>query len=95
MLNTLPEIYQTHAWIRPMTVAFLPQAMTPALKLATDAVLNWLRDNGSTVQETPDNATELLMTTGLFGQKVERNDALMFHAKRRYPMLHRPRSSHL
>ena len=90
MLNTLPEIYQTHAWIRPMTVAFLPQAMTPALKLATEAVLNWLRDNGSTVQETPDNATELLMTTGLFGQKVDRNDALMFHAKRRYPMLHRP-----
>lgn len=90
MYNSLPEIYKTHTWIRPMTVAFLPQAMTPALSLATEAVLNWLRATGSTVQESPDNATELIITTGLFGHKVDRDKSLMFHAKRKYPMLHRP-----
>ena len=80
-----------HSWTRPISLAFMPSTnSTPALELATSALLDWMRDAGCTITPLPDNTTELILTTRRFGDNVTRDEALLFHAKRLYRLSRRP-----
>ncbi|MCC7359038.1 MAG: hypothetical protein IT317_06160 [Anaerolineales bacterium] len=79
-----------HAWIRPIAIAFLPRSRTPGLNLAIEALFAWLREAGCTIQDQPDNNTNLIITTGIFGEWVGRDEALLFHAKRLHRLSRRP-----
>ena len=79
-----------HPWIRPISIAYMPGDSTPALELASSALLDWLRDAGCTVTQLPDSSTDLIMTTRRFGDNVSREQALFFNAKRQYRLSQRP-----
>jgi hypothetical protein len=80
-----------HPWVRPISIAYLPAAPTPAVSQATDALLAWLRAAGSVVTSTPDAATDLIITTARLGTLVSRDEALLFHAKRKFRLPRRPK----
>jgi hypothetical protein len=79
-----------HAWVRPIEVAYLPRQQTPAVALAAEALFAWLRGIGCALVARPSNSTDLIVTTGRFGQPVSRDRALLFHAKREYQLSRRP-----
>lgn len=79
-----------HAWTHPITIAFLPRSRTAGMNLALEALFGWLREAGCTIQTQPDNTTNLIVTTGQFGDWVGRDEALLFHSKRLYRLGRRP-----
>jgi hypothetical protein len=79
-----------HPWTRPISIAYMPGRPTPALELACQALLDWMRDAGCTVTDLPDNGTDLIITTRRFGENVARDEALFFNAKRQYRLSRRP-----
>lgn len=80
----------THKWVRPISVAYMPGAMTPALEQILEALLDWLEPVGCTIQSEPTNETDLIITTTRYGLPIERQAALFFQAKRMYRLRHRP-----
>src|SRR5262245_39302084 len=81
---------ETHAWVHPISVAYVPGKLNPALEQATKALLAWLESFGCTLERQPTNATDLIVTTACFGEPVDRDQALLFHAKRIYRLSRRP-----
>ncbi len=79
-----------HPWAAPISLAYLPRALTPALSAVIDAVFSWLREAGCTITSEPDQSTDLIVTTARYGENVSRDEALLFHAKRRYRLSRRP-----
>ena len=79
-----------HPWVHPISIARVPGSRSPALDLAADTLLDWLRDAGCTVTSQPDNSTDLLLTTRCFGEIVDRDEALLFHSKRQFKLTRRP-----
>lgn len=79
-----------HAWMHPIQIAYVPRSTTPSLSLATDALFQWLRAAGCTLTSLPTRDTELIITTARFGERVNRDEALLFHAKRQYRLGRRP-----
>ncbi len=79
-----------HAWVSPFAVAYVPGALTPALEQAAGALLEWLRFAGCPLHDEPNNHTELIVTTARLGVPIPRDEALLFHAKRKYRLNHRP-----
>lgn len=85
-----PATYLTHPWVRPITIAYLPQTRTAAIDYALGSLFAWLKSVGCVIEDAPTPATDLLMTTAQFGHTITRDEALLFHAKRKYRMHHRP-----
>jgi hypothetical protein len=79
-----------HTWTHPISIAYMPGDHTPALDLASRALLDWLRDAGCTITDQPNNGTELILTTRRYGNVVTRDEALFFNAKRQYHLSTRP-----
>jgi hypothetical protein len=79
-----------HPWTRPISIAYLPGSVTPALALASQALLDWMRGAGCSVTELPNGSTDLIITTRQFGDNVSRDEALFFNAKRQYRLSRRP-----
>ena len=79
-----------HTWTHPISIAYMPGDNTPALDLASRALLDWLRGAGCTVTDLPENSTDLIVTTRRFGNIVGREEALFFNAKRQYRLSTRP-----
>jgi hypothetical protein len=79
-----------HAWAYPISIAYVPRVQTPALEQTTRALFEWLRGVGCTITERPANDTDLVITTARFGRTVTREEALLFHGKRRYQLSRRP-----
>jgi hypothetical protein len=89
-LNLPMNAAALHPWIRPVSIAYIPGDLTPALEQAAEALLDWLEHAGCQVSRTPDNSTELIITTARFGEIVDRDEAMLFHAKRRFRLSRRP-----
>ncbi len=79
-----------HSWTHPISIAYMPGQDTPALQMASRALLDWLHDAGCTVSDLPDNGTDLIITTRRLGDTVAREEALFFNAKRQYRLSVRP-----
>ena len=69
-----------HAWVRPISIAYLPGALTPAVEQTISGLLEWLQFAGCTVTDTPTSETDLILTTSRLGTLTPREDALFFHA---------------
>ncbi len=79
-----------HAWVRPIAVAYVPGALTPALEQAAGTLLEWLRFAGCPISDEPNAETDLILTTSRLGLVTPRDEALLFHAKRKYRLNRRP-----
>jgi hypothetical protein len=84
------EGLNTHAWIRQISLAYMPGELTPALEQVLSPLLDWLRSYGCTVQSKPTNETDLIITTTRFGVPIDNKEAILFNGKRRYRLRHRP-----
>ncbi len=84
------KTFETHGWVHPISVAYVPGKSNPALEQATPVLLDWLKSFGCTIEDPPTNTTDLIITTASFGEPVDRDQALLFHAKRLYRLNRRP-----
>ena len=79
-----------HPWVHPFSLAFVPGPSSPAIEQVRRVLFGWLERAGCTITTEPNNSTELIVTTNVFGRTVHRDDSLFFHAKRRYRLSQRP-----
>ncbi len=80
----------THDWLRPIRLAFVAAPMSPLLEGAVSSLVDAFRALGHTVQDTPDENTELLITTAPFARPLNWRQALLFTARRRFGLNHVP-----
>jgi hypothetical protein len=79
-----------HAWVRPISIAYVPGPLTPAVEQTVGGLLEWLQFAGCTVTDTPTAETDLILTTSRLGTLTPRDEALFFHAKRKFRLSRRP-----
>lgn len=82
----------THDWMRRIKVAYVPGAVTPLLEQTAQGMLQLFTALGHTVQDMPDNATDVIFTTAPFGESLNWRNAMMFTARHRFKLDHTPAS---
>lgn len=81
----------THPWLRRMHVAFAPGHITSLLdEEVASGLLNHFHLQGHQVQITPDDRTDVILTTAPFGEPVGWRQALLFTARRRFKLSRSP-----
>jgi len=81
-----------HPWLRKISLSFVPGMMTPLLEQAASGLMDAFRTLGHTVQNQPDEQTDLLLTTAPFAQPLNWRDSLLFTGRRRFGLSHSPLS---
>lgn len=76
----------SHLWWQQITVAFLPGQITPMLEGVVKGLLRHLEKRGQTVQEIPDDRTDVILTTAPFGELLGWREALLFTARFKYKL---------
>jgi hypothetical protein len=84
------DIRPKHAWLRQMRLALLPGPMTPLLDEVVQGLLHHARLQGHVVQATPDDDTDLILTTAAFGEVVNWRRAPVIYARQRYNLRRPP-----
>ena len=82
----------THSWMRKINVAYVPGVTTPLLEQTASGMLQQFESTGHIVQATPDNATDVILTTAPFGESLNWRNAMMFTARHRFKLDHTPAS---
>jgi len=80
----------THPWLRPIHLAFVPGDMTPLLAQVVDGLLQAARSQGHQVQATPDDDSDLILTTARLGQVVGWRESVLLSGRRRFHLSHTP-----
>jgi hypothetical protein len=80
----------THPWLRRLHVAFVPGPMIPLLEEVASNLLRHFRLRGHQVQTTPDDHTDVILTTAPFGEPIHWRKALIFSVRRRFNLSHSP-----
>lgn len=83
-------IKPTHPWLRRIRVAFVPGPITSLLKEVANGLLRHFRLRGHQVQTTPDDRTDVILTTAPFGEPIGWRRALLFTARRRFNLSRSP-----
>ena len=81
---------EIHPWLRTIHLAFVADASTPFMKAMKAGLLDAFRVLGHIVQESPDEQTDLLLTSALFAQPLNWRDAVLFTGRRRFGLMHTP-----
>jgi len=79
-----------HPWLREISVACVPGPMTPLLAEVVDNLLHGFRRHGHRVQATPDDRTDVVLTSAPFGQPLGWRESLLFTGRRRLGLEHQP-----
>jgi hypothetical protein len=80
----------THSWLRKVHVVYLPGPAAPLLNDVVENLLEHFRGREHFIQDIPDEKTDVILTTALFGEPLKWRDALLFTARRRYKLDHSP-----
>jgi hypothetical protein len=73
-----------HNWLKKIRVAYVPGPTTPLLERAVKDLLNQFENLGHTLSSSPDNNTDVLLTTANFLEPIKWRNALMFTARKRF-----------
>jgi hypothetical protein len=79
-----------HPWLHPVRMAFVPGPMTPLLEEVAGGLLRVARQLGHEVQTTPDDDTDLILTTAPFGQALSWRESLLLTSRRRFGLKRTP-----
>jgi hypothetical protein len=94
MLPTNPALLSTprtaHSWLRKIKVAYIPGSTTPLLEKFIRELLQCFREQEHELQNSPDNSTDVLLTTARFGEPLNWRKALFFTARQRFKLDHLP-----
>jgi len=80
----------THPWLHKIQVAFVPGPMTPLLEEVMQGLERHFRRLGHEVQTTPDDNTDVILTTAPFGKPLHWRQSLILIARRRFNLSHAP-----
>jgi len=89
-LKESPITKPTHPWLRRIHVAFVPGPMTSLLEELVSGLLHHFRLQGHQVQTTPDDRTDVILTTAPFGEPIGWRQALFFTARSQFNLTHSP-----
>lgn len=87
--STAPAV-SVHPWLRHIAVAVVPGPTTPLLQETVRGLERHFTLHGHRVQDVPDDRTDIILTTALFGEPVRWRDALFFSARKRFKLSHSP-----
>ncbi len=79
-----------HPWLRSINLSFVSEATTPLMEAFVSHLLDAFHALGHTVQERPDENTDLLLTSVPFGQALNWRNAVMFTGRHRFGLKHTP-----
>jgi hypothetical protein len=79
-----------HDWTHSVGVTWVTGPSTPLLDRLLPELLNHFRSEGHLVQDTPDDQTEILLTTAPFLQPLNWRDSVMFTGRRRFNLKRTP-----
>src|SRR5574341_1209849 len=80
-----------HNWLKQTCVAFVPGPESSQLESTfVDSLLGQFRALGHTVQDLPDEHTDMLLTTAPFGKSISWRKALLFTGRARFKYRHSP-----
>ena len=80
----------THPWLREMRVAFVPGPMTLLLQEVMNGLERHFRRLGHQVQTTPDDDTDVILTTAPLGEPLHWRESLALFARRRFNLSRTP-----
>ena len=75
-----------HSWLHRIRVAFVSGPTTPLLQAVTDRLSDSFRRQGHEIQQTPDDSTDVILTTALFGEPLDWREAVLFTCRRRFDL---------
>jgi hypothetical protein len=88
--SEFPADRPVHRWLRRLNVSFVAGRRDPVMDEVVTDLLEAFRRQGHTVQSTPDDDTDVILTTTLFGEPLNWREALLFTARRRFGLTHAP-----
>ncbi len=88
-VNSVRTLRHVHPWLRTVRVSSVPGPATRLLERFTAELLERFRLMGHGLQEVPDERTDLILTTALFGVPIPWRKAVLFSARKRFGL---PRS---
>jgi len=89
-MNEMATYKPAHLWLRQIHIAFIPGQMTPMLESVVEGLWRHLEKRGHTVQDVPDNNTDVILTTAPFGESLGWRKALLFTARFKYKLENSP-----
>jgi hypothetical protein len=93
MVARFEEIRNTreiHRWLRKIRVCLVSGYRNSVLDRVVDGLLRQFHHQGHKVQSEPDNSTDVLITSAIFGESLHWREALLFSMRRRYNLSHTP-----
>lgn len=79
-----------HSWLHAINLCFVPGPMTPMLEEVMDGMRREFERLGHNIQETPDDSTDVVLTTAPFGVPLGWREALIFKVRRLYNLSRTP-----
>lgn len=83
-------IRPAHAWLRQLSVAHVPGPTNAMLDRFAGNLLSRFEKWGHVIQSEPNNDTDVIITSALFGEPLRWREALLFTARRRFHLDHLP-----
>lgn len=80
----------THAWLKQLSVAFVPGATSALLEGVIDQLLGEFERLGHQVQDQPQGHTDIVMTTARYGEPLPWRKALFFTARHQFELENNP-----
>lgn len=81
---------RTHRWLRRINAAFVPGPITPMLEEVASNMASHFRRLGHRIQSTPDDDTDVILTTASFGEPVDWRQCMTVTARRRFGLSRTP-----
>ncbi|HJW91541.1 MAG TPA: hypothetical protein VJ436_12935 [Anaerolineales bacterium] len=79
-----------HDWWRMIGITYVPNKTTPLINYVAEHLLRCFQENGHELYPSPQEGTDVILTTAVFGEPVRWRDALLFTSRRRYRLEHAP-----
>lgn len=89
-LGKLEHVKPTHAWLRAVSVAYVPGPTSELLKRVTRHLLDRCAALGHRVADQPSDAADVLLTTASFSEPLNWRDSLLFTGRRRFNLTRNP-----
>jgi len=81
---------ETHPWLHKISLFFVPGSLTPLLEQTVSGLREAFRSLGHTVQDEPDEHTDLLLASAPFARPLNWREAVMFTGRHRFKLAHTP-----
>lgn len=79
-----------HPWLKTVRVAYLDGPSTPMAEEVAQGIMRHLGDLGHVAQAQPTDETDVVLTTGRFGEPLSWRSAPAFQLRRQYGLTHTP-----